>query len=174
MAFEIRHLSDILCQFWHKQNIEVSNLQYIFPKNKTFSDGTVYDINYLKFKFYLNKEKELIIMENIKKLNTPGKNESDINLELNEIIKKPFLTQKEIILNEVLDNIPEEDAKELIDGLKEETDEEEKDTKENETEVSRLNPETEIITEKDPDEIIILPNEELKKINNTKNKNHPL
>lgn len=57
MAFEIRHLSDILCQFWHKQNIEVSNLQYIFPKNKTFSDGTVYDINYLKFKFYLNKEK---------------------------------------------------------------------------------------------------------------------
>ncbi len=113
-------------------------------------------------------------MENIKKLNTPGKNESDINLELNEIIKKPFLTQKEIILNEVLDNIPEEDAKELIDGLKEETDEEEKDTKENETEVSRLNPETEIITEKDPDEIIILPNEELKKINNTKNKNHPL
>lgn len=118
-------------------------------------------------------------MANAKDLKPTGnndivRNDSDINIEINEIIKKPFLSEKEIILNEVLDNIPEEDAKELIDGLNEESEEEKKDTKESEPEVSRLNPESEIITEKDPDEIIILPNEDLKKNNNEKNKNHPL
>ncbi|HMS33695.1 MAG TPA: hypothetical protein PKC91_06370 [Ignavibacteria bacterium] len=118
-------------------------------------------------------------MANAKDLKSTGnndilRNDSDINIEINEIIKKPFLSEKEIILKEVLDNIPEEDAKELIDGLNEESEEEKKDTKESEPEVSRLNPESEIITEKDPDEIIILPNEDLKKNNNEKNKNHPL
>lgn len=98
--------------------------------------------------------------------------------------KRTYLTQKEIILNEVLANIPKENINEAVnkietdkgevkidDEVKEETD---KGENEKEEEVSGLNPKTEIITEKDPDEIIILPNEELKKSLNKKNRNQPL
>lgn len=97
---------------------------------------------------------------------------------------RPYLTQKEIILNEVLADIPKEDVNEIIKVMETEKDEEDKDEKdkeeaekdenEKEEEVSGLNPKTEIFTEKDPDEIIILPNDELKKSLNKKNRNQPL
>ena len=97
---------------------------------------------------------------------------------------RPYLTQKEIILNEVLADIPKEDVNEIIKVMETDKDEEdkdeedkeeaEKDENEQEEEVSGLNPKTEIFTEKDPDEIIILPNEELKKSLNKKNRNQPL
>ena len=95
-----------------------------------------------------------------------------------------YLTQKEIILNEVLANIPKEDVNEISKVMETEKNEEnkdeedkekaEKDENEQEEEVSGLNPKTEIFTEKDPDEIIILPNDELKKSLNKKNRNQPL
>ncbi len=96
--------------------------------------------------------------------------------------KRTYLTQKEIILNEVLANIPKENINEAVNKIDTDNDEVkiEKDIKketekdEKEDEVSGLNPKTEIITEKDPDEIIILPNEELKKSLNKKNRNQPL
>jgi len=96
--------------------------------------------------------------------------------------ERPYLTQKEIILNEVLAKIKKEDEIEITNAVEAEKDEEkidkeesEKDEKdEKEEEVSGLNPKTEILTEKDPDEIIILPNEELKKSLNKKNRNQPL
>jgi hypothetical protein len=97
---------------------------------------------------------------------------------------RPYLTQKEIILNEVLANIKKDDEIEIIKVIESEKDEEkldqedlkesEKDENAKEEEVSGLNPKTEILTEKDPDEIIILPNEELKKSLNKKNRNQPL
>ena len=113
-------------------------------------------------------------MENTKDQIKNKIKESELDIELKDIKKKPFNSRTENIQNEDPDNIPEEDAEDLIDGLKEEEEEEEKDTEETGPEVSRLNPESEIITEKDPDELIILPNEDLKKINNKKNNNHPL
>ena len=95
---------------------------------------------------------------------------------------RPYLTQKEIILNEVLANIGNNDEIEIIKVMEAEKDEEkidqedlkESEKDEKEEEVSGLNPKTEILTEKDPDEIIILPNEELKKSLNKKNRNQPL
>ena len=132
---------------------------------------------------------------------------------------RPYLTQKEIILNEVLADIPEDDIRESTnkneadkDVVKKYKDEKEKvgkdeknekdededeedekdededededdeneeveetvDEDEIEEETSGLNPKTEILTEKDPDEIIILPNDDLKKSLNKKNRNQPL
>lgn len=97
---------------------------------------------------------------------------------------RPYLTQKEIILKEVLANIKKEDLNEATNENEADKDEVKKyeegkedtgkDEKEKEEEVSGLNPKTEILTEKDPDEIIILPNEELKKSLNKKNRNQPL
>lgn len=96
--------------------------------------------------------------------------------------KRTYLTQKEIILNEVLSNIPKENINEAVNKIETDKDEVKKDEEikektdidEKEEEISGLNPKTEILTEKDPDEIIILPNEELKKSFNKKNRNQPL
>lgn len=114
-------------------------------------------------------------MEDLRNQSANYLKDSEIIIELGEINKKPFLTQKEIILKEVLKNIPEDDIKEIVNDMAEEKDEkDDKESKGKDEEVSRLNPESEILTEKDPDEIIILPNEDLKKTFNWKNKNQPL
>ena len=110
----------------------------------------------------------------------------DSNSEEKKILSgnvRPYLTQKEIILNEVLANIPKEDVNKIIKVMETGKDEENKDEEDkteaekdgnDQEEVSGLNPKTEILTEKDPDETIILPNDELKKSLNKKNRNQPL
>ena len=123
----------------------------------------------------------------------PGKDGEQINEELipgsinNNISKEvkhyngntsdEFITQKEIILKEVMENIPEEEVEELINVVKEEEREEKKDSESNsgekEGEDSRLNPDIQVLTEKDNDELIILPNEELRKMHNKRNRNQP-
>lgn len=113
-------------------------------------------------------------MEDLRNQSVNYLKDTEIIIELGEIIKKPFLTQKEIILKEVLKNIPEDDFNKIVNGKAKDKNEKEKDSNEKDEEVSRLNPESEILTEKDPDEIIILPNEDLKKTFNRKNKNQPL
>ena len=94
------------------------------------------------------------------------KEENFASEEFSERADMPYVSQKELILNEVLNSMAEEN-----DDLDEKP---EKTGGEKKSDVSRLNPESEILTEKDPDEVIILPNEEQRKINIKKNRNQPL
>lgn len=87
-----------------------------------------------------------------------------------DILKKdPDDGDEEIVFNEDLNAIPEEDLKFILD-----IEAEEPDKKINGEEISGLNPKTETMTEKDPDELIILSNEVIKKAHNMKNRNQPL
>lgn len=81
----------------------------------------------------------------------------------------PINSKKEIYLIEALNNIPAENIKEKIYKSEEKTGKKITDDK-----VSGLNPKSEMSTEKDPDELIMLPKEELRKTYNKKNKNQPL
>lgn len=115
------------------------------------------------------------MMELIRNIDMSIRGDSNNGSDEENSINKPNITQKEIILNEVLNEIPEEDIKKIINSLDEETVKDEENGKENTAiEVSGLNPKSELITDKDPDELIMLPNDELRKTYNKKNRNQPL